>query len=295
MTVHYPDVSNWNPGFDATPYPVLVAKATQGTSYVDHLYTNFQAQAAGKPFCAYHWLDTTPAVDQARHCFSVVGPHVPLMIDDEQNVIVVQHTLDFVAEYRRLGGTVTLEYAPHWVWQNSGSPDLRPLAAAGLSLVSSNYTTYSDTGPGWNPYGGVTPAIWQYTSSPVDMNAFKGTIDQLAALFTGGTAPTPEEDDDMHMIGSGAEDGSIYLAPGYAAPSGRIAAYGLSADLFASYQAAEVKAITLPHGMTVAACPLYDIDPQPWPAGALDQAGVEAAAEKGAKAGIDGATIHTAG
>lgn len=80
-------------------------------------------------------------------------------------------------------------------------------------------------------------------------------------------APVPEEDDDMHLVGSGASDGSIYFVPGYAAPSGRAAAFGLGGDLFQAYKNAGVKLVTLPTGMRVVDCPVYDINPQPWPAG----------------------------
>lgn len=184
MAIHYPDVSNYNPGFDAGPYPALVAKATEGTTFTDKLYAGFKAQAVGKPFAAYHWLNTADLQAQAEHAHSVIGS-TPVMWDCEAAGATVPRILDITSRYRALGGVATLVYLPHWFWQNLGSPDLRPLAAAGLSLVSSNYTTYSDTGPGWNPYGGVTPAIWQYTSTPVDMNAFKGTVAELAALFAG--------------------------------------------------------------------------------------------------------------
>jgi len=180
----------------------IVAKATQGTGYTDPAYTWYRGEAArlGVPFAAYHWLDTTDSYAQARHCYSVVGPHTPLMIDDEQTVINVAHTLGFVAAYRALGGRVTLEYAPHWVWLNSGQPDLRPLADAGLALVASWYGWGPGDGPGWDPYGGVTPSILQYTNAQhfngaaVDYNAYRGSISELRALFEGDTTmPTTAE------------------------------------------------------------------------------------------------------
>jgi len=109
----------------------------------------------------------------------------------------VQDALDFATRYRARGGLCTLVYLPHWYWANPvgspaggmGSPSLTPLAAAGLSLISSNYTGYSDTGPGWAPYGGVAPVIWQYTDAlpysgqSVDFNAFRGTVADLQALL----------------------------------------------------------------------------------------------------------------
>jgi hypothetical protein len=68
----------------------------------------------------------------------------------------VADCLAFANALRGLGGVCTLVYLPRWYWQGTlGSADLTPLAAAGLHLVSSNYTRYSDDGPGWEPYGGM--------------------------------------------------------------------------------------------------------------------------------------------
>lgn len=209
MTTHFPDLSHYpdadpnTPGtqtLDLHDVVALITKATEGTTYTDPTYATYRdrARAKGIPFAAYHWLHAYDVPGQARHAFSVVGPDVPLMIDDEDtgDGLSIARTLEFVREYRALGGRVVLEYLPHWFWQAHGSPSLQPLIDAGLALVSSNYTTYSDNGPGWAPYGGMTPAIWQYTSSlvldgaaKVDMNAFKGSVDELRTLFNGGGAP----------------------------------------------------------------------------------------------------------
>ena len=73
-------------------------------------------------------------------------------------------------------------------------------------LVSSNYTHYSDSGPGWAPYGGMTPVIWQYTDSgtlngvePVDFNAYRGTVADFESQVTtgalAGTQPMLREGD----------------------------------------------------------------------------------------------------
>jgi hypothetical protein len=209
VTIQFPDVSHYQSGLSLKGAPAVIAKATQGNSYRDPAYAGFKAQAAalGIPFAAYHWLDTTDAAAQARNAYAVVGPNVALMIDDEQGVINVGHTLAFVAPYRKLGGRVVLEYAPRWVWQNSGSPDLRPLAAAGLSLVSSSYPSagYTDSGPGWVAYGGVTPVIWQYSDKQafggqrVDFNAYRGTAAQLRALLGAGSTTTQEDDMDFNQ------------------------------------------------------------------------------------------------
>lgn len=210
MTITFPDIAHYQSGLSLVGAQACFAKATQGSAspgrpgYVDPTYQNFKAQAAGLriPFAAYHWLDSTDAAAQARHCYSVVGK-TPLMIDDEQGTINVAHTLAFVAAYRALGGRVVLEYAPQWVWSGSGRPSLAPLAAAGLFIVSSSYPAagYTANGPGWSSYGGILPAIWQYTDKQlfngqrVDFNAYRGTQDQLRALLNG----TPTSEDDMNV------------------------------------------------------------------------------------------------
>jgi hypothetical protein len=97
-----------------------------------------------------------------------------------------------------------LMYLPRWVWQHMGSPELRSL---GCPLVASDYGANAagapaelyasrggDGGRGWQPYGGVTPTLWQYgsearvpgLSSKTDINAFRGTPSELRALLGGG-------------------------------------------------------------------------------------------------------------
>jgi hypothetical protein len=116
------------------------------------------------------------------------------MWDAEAAGATVPRLLALTTAYRALGGIVSLVYLPAWWWHNIGAPDLRPLSQAGLSLVSSNYPSggYSDNGPGWTPYGGMTPVQWQYTETPLDMNAFRGTAADYRALLY-GTQPPEEE------------------------------------------------------------------------------------------------------
>lgn len=200
MSIFYPDVSNYNSGLQVQPGTVAVcAKASEGTTYRDPAYQNFRAQAArvGATFFAYHWLHHGNVDAQAAFCSSIVG-NTPVMIDceDTSDVPTVADCVAFAAGLRSRGGVCTLVYLPQWYWSgNLGSPSLVPLGRAGLSLVSSNYTAYSDTGPGWSPYGGVSPVIWQYSDTfsyggyAVDFNAYRGNAQQLAALVTGSTMP----------------------------------------------------------------------------------------------------------
>lgn len=200
MTIYFPDVSNYQAGLKIQPATVaVIAKATEGTTYRDPAYANFKSQAAsvGAVFVAYHFLHAGNAAAQAQFCYSVVGAGVPLMIDCEPTGSSNPTVADCVAfrdEFNRLGGNCRLVYFPKWYWGQLKSPSLTPLSPMGL--VASGYTTYSDSNADWNAYGGVAPAIWQYTDSlpyggmKVDFNAYKGTVDELKALLK-ATAPAP--------------------------------------------------------------------------------------------------------
>ncbi len=220
MTIFFPDLSKWDAERGITIQPgtvAVIARATLSTTYADWAYSNFKSQAAavGAVFGAYHWLNDNQISAQASWCYQHVGPNTPLMIDAEDvagntgftRFLTVSHIVEFTTAYRALGGTVHVVYLPHWYWQNDmGSPDLQPLADAGLVLVSSAYTEYSDTGPGWSAYGGMVPAIWQYTDalpyglSSCDFNAFRGTINELSTLMHGKESAMTLSDIDAQAL-----------------------------------------------------------------------------------------------
>jgi hypothetical protein len=194
MTIHFPDLSHFKT-VSLTGALALITKATQGLSFVDSTYASYKRDAAarGIPFAGYHWVDGSDLAGQAAHAHAIMGD-TPCMWDAEANGATVPRLVELTQRYRALGGNPRLVYLPHWWWQDHlGSPDLRPLAALGLALVSSAYPAsgYSETGVGWRPYGGMTPAIWQWSDAHlfngarVDFNAFRGTVGELRALLTG--------------------------------------------------------------------------------------------------------------
>ena len=188
-TLHYPDIYSGDAGINFYMSYTVVAKATQGTDYVNPEYAGWKVTAAKENvyFVGYHFLEQGNAAAQAEHCFAMVGRGVPLMLDIESTTgsyPSLNDAVQFIEKYRSLGGAHSyLSYLPHWYWQDQwGSPNLDPLKAYSQWLVTSDYTTYSDNGPGWNGYGGLGVAAWQYSStvdyggvSQVDFNAFKGT------------------------------------------------------------------------------------------------------------------------
>jgi hypothetical protein len=200
MTIFYPDISSFQAGVSISGAPAVCIKATEGTGYANPDYGPAlgRARSAGAFAFAYHFLHAGNAGGQAAWCRQHVG-QVPLMLDFEPTPVSrpsLGDALTFLDAFRSDGGICHLCYFPHWYWQQLGSPGLGGLASRGQHLVSSSYSSYTDDahGPGWLPYGGMTPAIWQYTDShnlngvSCDYNAFKGTITQLRVLAgaTGG-------------------------------------------------------------------------------------------------------------
>ncbi|MBS2531580.1 glycoside hydrolase family 25 protein [Catenulispora sp. NF23] len=220
MTVFFPDISSYENGLTIQPGTVaVIAKATEGTYYNDGTYEEFKAQAArvGALFSAYHFLKAGNGAAQAEYCFEKVGS-TPVMLDVEvegDSKPTVQDCLDFITRMRALGGRVWGAYFPRWFWEQVGGN----LASLGVAIVASGYPGgYSDTDPDWNGYGGITPAIWQYTDSQpyggqrVDFNAYRGTTAQLADLINGTSsspatpeppATNPTEDDHMPAFATG--------------------------------------------------------------------------------------------
>ena len=204
MTIFYPDVASGQTGISFSGVPIAMVKATEGTSYInpDYVPARLRAKEAGAFFCAYHFLQAGNGAGQADHAYSVVGS-TPLMLDMETETLngftskpSVTDAANFVSRYRAHGGVIYLMYLPRWYWASLGSPSLTPLIELGLLLVSSNYTSYSDSGPGWASYGGMTPVIWQYTDNatlngvnPVDFNAYRGTLAEFQRQVTTGAQP----------------------------------------------------------------------------------------------------------
>lgn len=223
MTLQGPDVASFQAGLDLTQLTdasYFMVKATQGDNYVNPYYAGWAKQAAstGKPLIWYHFLTTDAAPgDQAVHARSVVDPALPGMIDMEPTTAsapTFAFLLSTIDAMLATGLKVRLVYLPHWYWQQIGSPDLSGLTQRGVVVVASDYpgsggtgpAQYAadggDDGPGWTPYGGVTPGFWQYTDTAeeggqqVDYSAYRGTAKQLSALLdepvpSGTTSPAP--------------------------------------------------------------------------------------------------------
>lgn len=205
ISIFFPDLSNNDGALTLETGTIAVcAKTTEGVYFIDGTYQHYinEAHRIGAPFFGYHFLRAGNAAAQAQY----LKDHdhgFPQMLDIEEaygTCPSYQDCLDFTKAYRALGGVMNDWYLPHWVWTRYwNSVDLSEARSLGIFITSSDYTTYSDSGPGWTPYGGITPLVWQYTDqlqyagTRVDFNAFKGTQGELVTALgtTVPSAPVP--------------------------------------------------------------------------------------------------------
>jgi hypothetical protein len=215
VTEFGPDISSYQHGVNVRALidKFILMKATEDVGYVDADYPGWlaQAKASGKIPIAYHFIGPSSPSAQAAHLAAhIIDRNVPVMVDFENEGAFHPNLAQLLAlndAIAAAGLRVKLNYLPRWMWSQLGSPDLTALTARGIGLVSSAYPGGQgypgDGGSGWQPYGGVTPLLWQFTDVAVDggqrvgdMNAYRGTIEQLA-VFLGTSAPSPTIGDDM--------------------------------------------------------------------------------------------------
>lgn len=214
MTIFGPDISSYQHGLNLAALAdaaFVIAKTTEGTYYTDADYEGWRLQAAvlSKPFVWYHFLSGEAASDQAAHTLASVGDKsLPGMLDAEPAGSfspTLTQILAYIDAAHAAGLNLRLVYLPRWYWQRMGSPDLTELTRRGVYLVASAYPGGTgsptalypgDAAAGWQTYS-ITPLIYQYTNQatdggqPLDYNAFRGSMAQLAAYLQMPTVPTP--------------------------------------------------------------------------------------------------------
>lgn len=223
MTIFGTDISSFQGGLNVARLPdqYVLMKCTEDIGYVDADYPGWlaAAKASGKLPVAYHFIGPSDPAKQAAHLAAhIIDRSVPVMVDFEDEgafhpTLTQLLALDDAIAAAELN--VRLNYFPKWKWGNLGSPSLTGLTQRGIGLVSSAYPNLAvapagqvydagggDNGSGWAAYGGVTPRLWQFSDrvadggQQVDMNAFRGSIDQLSA-FLRSTVPTISGGTDM--------------------------------------------------------------------------------------------------
>lgn len=215
MTIYGLDISNHQSrdGFDvararADGYEFLTHKMTEGT-WIDPFFAAVANEAArvfpgrfgGYVFCR---VDTPPDIeaDTVVRCAELAGfrpGQFPLQIDYEDTTRngSVWDLSERVAAHLARGWDLLPVYLPRWYWSGRmGAPDLSALP---VGLWNSHYV--GGDGPalelypgddfnGWADFGGRRVEILQFSErghaageSPIDLNAFRGTPEELDRLF----------------------------------------------------------------------------------------------------------------
>lgn len=205
------DISNHQGSFDVARavsegYSGVWMKATEGVGWEDWTFDVFAPKviAAGAIPGAYHYLRAGSGREQCDEFYAKIrkwgGPDGWLVACDNEVDATWQTTVDFFARWRELAGDHPMfMYSGNWWWGSRGwnGASLTPY------LWDSRYTSGSDYGS--NLYGQVPESWWssryggwgtvtvlQFSSSglvagqQVDVNAFRGTVDELRALARGG-------------------------------------------------------------------------------------------------------------
>lgn len=211
------DVSRYQNGFS------LAAAKNEGMQFViistgdgdisDPVYqSHFEdAQAAGMPISAYHFLrrenmGSTIAQQVSASLRAMGDKRAPVWLDCENESGL---SLWEIQEAKRLfeeaGVRVLGIYATASWWESKvdgGEPPTQPLGAVwvahyGQDLKGPPGALYDQRDKSvWGyPLGDQTPVIWQFgqrgvvNGYEVDVNAFRGSVEQLQALFYSGTVP----------------------------------------------------------------------------------------------------------
>jgi GH25 family lysozyme M1 (1,4-beta-N-acetylmuramidase) len=194
VTLFLIDASHYQSGLPvaslrAQGFAALIAKATEGTGFVDSAFAGWvgAAREAGLPFAAYHFLHTGNLAAQATHTASVVPADVPVWIDVEGGPSR-DDAYGYAASLRARGGRVAGIY--HGAQPRSGFGGWWRAAyfqdPTG-SAVDAYAAQGGDGGPGWSAGQTRHPDIWQFCqhgrihgfSGDVDLNAYRGSLDQL--------------------------------------------------------------------------------------------------------------------
>lgn len=200
------------------------AKATQGTTYTASSWAFDQDHMAGlQGFVpgAYHFLSSTDdPVAQARYFVGkLINPNAQMIgldverYKDSAGVVrkpTAAQAKAWADEFRRLVPSHPLVgYIPKWYWEEMGKPDLSFVdslwASSYVSGSGSPASLFSRTvASQWSSYSGRTVGLLQYSASGqvsgvdglVDINAFKGTLQELETLTLAPTvSPVPPAPD----------------------------------------------------------------------------------------------------
>lgn len=205
------DISNWQNGInlDAVPYDFIIAKATQGKTYVspDCARQVEQARARGKLFGVYHYIDGSGAIVEADFFIDNIKNWVGegmLCLDWESNQNSAWGNEDYLRQVAQR--VIDRTGIPPVIYvQQSRMAQVKPIAdALNCALWIKQYANMNATGyqdAPWNE-GAYSCAIRQYSSCG-RLSGYSGNLDLNKAYMDaaawkkyanpsgGASAPSP--------------------------------------------------------------------------------------------------------
>lgn len=185
MALNGIDISNWQNGIDldAVPYDFVIAKATQGKSYVspDCVRQVEQARARGKLFGVYHYIDGSGAIGEADFFIDSVENWVGegiLCLDWESNQNAAWGNEDYLRQVARRVIERTGVQPVIYVQQSRMAQVKRVADALNCGLWIAQYADMTPTGyqdAPWNE-GAYSCAIRQYSSCG-RLSGYSGNLD----------------------------------------------------------------------------------------------------------------------
>ena len=223
MTIYGWDTSHFDGRIDAATARRAVAegiafataKVGEGGTYDDPADGGNLAafRDAGVPLIGGYYVPRTPGdpvADQVAHCIALADRDEPWwrtfpgwfwQVDLETwgyDNVAASTGIAFGTLLATRTGRVAIMYASHGEYGNRLTAWVGPLWNA--NYPSGAHAPFKDLYPGdhyagWDPYSGQVPAICQYASTAIiagmttcDANAYRGTLAELTALLTGGSA-----------------------------------------------------------------------------------------------------------
>lgn len=200
------DVSHWNGDINwgIVDADFVLMKCTQGNGYFDDKYTRNKEGCVyySIPHGVYHYFE--PDIDgasQAEFFYQKAGDKYlqvwVLDVEKASSVNVANHNLNLekaVKRLRELTGEQPWIYTSKYKWQVC-TGDLVTDWAQGCQLWVAHYTTALTP---LLPVGWYTWGMWQYSDngavagiSPVDVNRYNGTKDEMLVEFGNGQEVEP--------------------------------------------------------------------------------------------------------
>ncbi len=224
------DISNWQNGInlDAVPYDFIIAKATQGKTYVspDCARQVEQARARGKLFGVYHYIDGSGAIGEADFFIDNIKNWVGegmLCLDWESNQNSAWGNEDYLRQVAQR--VIDRTGIPPVIYvQQSRMAQVKPIAdALNCALWIAQYANMNATGyqdVPWNE-GAYSCAIRQYSSCG-RLSGYSGNLDLNKAYMDaaawkkyanpsgGASAPSPAPSKPSSSAPSGSTLDLVY-------------------------------------------------------------------------------------